>query len=260
MPFAGLIGAGFASGAVVGNIFTSPSAQQAYSVAKAADTGAGVVFTYGNYAGDVMNFGMASERLAAEGIQVNLRLDHRWAGPPHNQGAPRRPPHANFVRGSCLPRGRPVCGRGTPRRRASAAAVPAPDSFRRDRTARTRCLLTLGGNALGELPNRCLVLARHEPKAVDAVVKFARCTPRAWQTTVALTWIETIIVGRFDLIANHVRLHEEWLIKLCRARALVGGVKSHSLHSVNQSPSACCRSVNCCRTEQLRLAPLVSHN
>ncbi|MFC7848047.1 dihydroxyacetone kinase family protein [Arthrobacter sp. NPDC057388] len=68
--FAGLIGPGFADGAVVGNIFTSPSAQQAYAVAKAADSGAGVVFTYGNYAGDVMNFGMASERLAAEGIAV----------------------------------------------------------------------------------------------------------------------------------------------------------------------------------------------
>ena len=68
--FAGLIGSGFADGAVVGNIFTSPSAQQAYAVAKSAESGAGVVFTYGNYAGDVMNFGMASERLTAEGIQV----------------------------------------------------------------------------------------------------------------------------------------------------------------------------------------------
>ncbi|SEJ18116.1 homodimeric dihydroxyacetone kinase [Arthrobacter sp. yr096] len=66
--FAGIIGPGFADGAVVGNIFTSPSSQQAYSVAKAANSGAGVVFTYGNYAGDVMNFGMASERLKAEGI------------------------------------------------------------------------------------------------------------------------------------------------------------------------------------------------
>ncbi|MBP2268300.1 dihydroxyacetone kinase [Pseudarthrobacter sp. PvP004] len=66
--FAGIIGQGFADGAVVGNIFTSPSAQQAYSVAKAANSGAGVVFSYGNYAGDVMNFGMASERLNAEGI------------------------------------------------------------------------------------------------------------------------------------------------------------------------------------------------
>ena len=82
--FAGLIGTGMADGAVVGNIFTSPSAQQAYSVAKAADSGAGVVFTYGNYAGDVMNFGLASERLAAEGIQVDnvLVMDDIASAPP----------------------------------------------------------------------------------------------------------------------------------------------------------------------------------
>ncbi|VXB91578.1 D-erythrulose kinase [Arthrobacter sp. 9AX] len=82
--FAGLIGQGFADGAVVGNIFTSPSAQQAYAVAKAAESGAGIVFTYGNYAGDVMNFGMASERLAAEGIAVEnvLVTDDIASAPP----------------------------------------------------------------------------------------------------------------------------------------------------------------------------------
>lgn len=66
--FAGHVGQGLADGAVVGNIFTSPSAQYAYSVGKHADRGAGVVFCYGNYAGDVMNFGIAVERLRAEGI------------------------------------------------------------------------------------------------------------------------------------------------------------------------------------------------
>jgi dihydroxyacetone kinase len=43
--FAGLIGQGFADGAVVGNIFTSPSAQQAYAVAKAADSPAPAWFS-----------------------------------------------------------------------------------------------------------------------------------------------------------------------------------------------------------------------
>ncbi|MCX2747782.1 dihydroxyacetone kinase family protein [Arthrobacter sp. MI7-26] len=89
--FAGLIGAGLADGAVVGNIFTSPSAQQAYSVAKAADSGAGVVFTYGNYAGDVLNFGMASERLAAEGIAVeNVLVTDDIASAPPSESARRR--------------------------------------------------------------------------------------------------------------------------------------------------------------------------
>jgi len=89
--FAGLIGTGLADGAVVGNIFTSPSAQQAYAVARAADSGAGVVFTYGNYAGDVMNFGMASERLVAEGIQVeNVLVSDDIASAPPSESDKRR--------------------------------------------------------------------------------------------------------------------------------------------------------------------------
>jgi dihydroxyacetone kinase len=68
--FAGLVGQGYADGAVVGNIFTSPSSHYAYSVGKQADTGRGVIFSYGNYAGDVMNFGIATEQLKADGIDV----------------------------------------------------------------------------------------------------------------------------------------------------------------------------------------------
>ena len=68
--FMGVVGPGFADGAVVGNIFTSPSTAQAYSVGRIAHSGAGVIFTYGNYAGDVMNFGMAGERLQADGIDA----------------------------------------------------------------------------------------------------------------------------------------------------------------------------------------------
>lgn len=68
--FAGWVGPGFADGAVAGNIFSSPSAAQAYSVAKAADRGAGVLIGFGNYAGDVLHFGQAVERLRSEGIDA----------------------------------------------------------------------------------------------------------------------------------------------------------------------------------------------
>jgi D-erythrulose 4-kinase len=68
--FAGLVGPGLAHGAAMGNIFASPSAQQIYSVAKAAQAGGGVLFSYGNYAGDVLNFTQAQERLIAEGIEA----------------------------------------------------------------------------------------------------------------------------------------------------------------------------------------------
>jgi len=66
--FAGIVGQGLAHGAAMGNVFASPSTQQIYSVAKAADNGGGVLFSYGNYAGDVLNFDAAQERLIAEGI------------------------------------------------------------------------------------------------------------------------------------------------------------------------------------------------
>lgn len=66
--FAGLVGQGLAHGAAMGNLFASPSAQQIYSVAKAANNGAGVLLGYGNYAGDVLHFTQAQERLRREGI------------------------------------------------------------------------------------------------------------------------------------------------------------------------------------------------
>jgi dihydroxyacetone kinase len=68
--FCGTVGPGFADGAVVGNIFTSPSAEEAASVARAAHGDAGVLLITGNYAGDVMNFGLAVTQLRSEGIDA----------------------------------------------------------------------------------------------------------------------------------------------------------------------------------------------
>jgi dihydroxyacetone kinase len=82
--FCGVVGEGFADGAVVGNIFTSPATSEVVSVARAADGGAGVLFSYGNYAGDVMNFGLAQQRLSDEGLDVRTVLvtdDIASAGP-----------------------------------------------------------------------------------------------------------------------------------------------------------------------------------
>ncbi|MFJ6070641.1 dihydroxyacetone kinase family protein [Streptomyces sp. NPDC093065] len=68
--FSGLVGRGLAHGAAVGNVFASPSARQIHSVAEAAHGGAGVLLMYGNYAGDVLHFGQAAERLAADGVET----------------------------------------------------------------------------------------------------------------------------------------------------------------------------------------------
>ena len=72
--FAGLVGAGLASGSACGNMFASPSAGQVYRVAKASQTGGGVLLSYGNYAGDVLHFGQAQDKLNAEGIETRTVL------------------------------------------------------------------------------------------------------------------------------------------------------------------------------------------
>ena len=70
--YAGIVGTGLADGCVLGDIFTSPSTEQIYRVAKAADGGAGIVLSFGNYAGDRLNFGAARERLIADGIDTRI--------------------------------------------------------------------------------------------------------------------------------------------------------------------------------------------
>lgn len=70
--FAGWVGPGLAHGAACGNIFASPSPSQVYSVLKAANAGAGILLSFGNYTGDQLSFGQAAERVRAEGIDVRI--------------------------------------------------------------------------------------------------------------------------------------------------------------------------------------------
>jgi dihydroxyacetone kinase len=70
--FAGYVGPGLADAAAIGNVFASPSAQQVRDIAHAAADGAGVLLSYGNYAGDVLNFGLAAERLRSEGVPTEV--------------------------------------------------------------------------------------------------------------------------------------------------------------------------------------------
>jgi dihydroxyacetone kinase-like protein len=72
--FLGYVGAGLADAAAIGNIFAAPSPDTCLAAIRAASTGMGVLLAYGNYAGDIMNFGIAAERAAAEGIEVRTTL------------------------------------------------------------------------------------------------------------------------------------------------------------------------------------------
>lgn len=90
--FAGLVGPGLADAAVCGDIFTSPSAEQAYRTIRAVDGGAGVLLLFGNYAGDVMHFGLAADQARArDGIDVRIVLvtDDLASAPPERIGERR---------------------------------------------------------------------------------------------------------------------------------------------------------------------------
>jgi dihydroxyacetone kinase len=70
--FAGYVGPGLADAAVAGDIFASPSTRGIARIARLANRGGGVLLGFGNYAGDVLNFGAAARRLIAEGIDARI--------------------------------------------------------------------------------------------------------------------------------------------------------------------------------------------
>lgn len=89
--FLGYVGSGLADGAVAGDVFASPSTSAVVGVARAADLGGGVILGFGNYAGDVLNFGAAAERLRAEGIDARiLAVTDDVASAPATDAARRR--------------------------------------------------------------------------------------------------------------------------------------------------------------------------
>ncbi|KGA98382.1 dihydroxyacetone kinase subunit K [Alkalihalobacillus alcalophilus ATCC 27647 = CGMCC 1.3604] len=73
--FMGYVGDGMADAVAVGNIFASPPPDPILEATRVIDKGEGVLYIYGNYAGDVMNFGMAADLADLEyGIEVGTVL------------------------------------------------------------------------------------------------------------------------------------------------------------------------------------------
>jgi phosphoenolpyruvate---glycerone phosphotransferase subunit DhaK len=70
----GFVGAGMLDAACPGEVFTSPVPDQMLAATKAVDAGKGVVHIVKNYTGDVMNFKLAAEDAADEGIDVESVL------------------------------------------------------------------------------------------------------------------------------------------------------------------------------------------
>ena len=85
--FLGYVGENLLDGCGVGGVFQSPSAEQIYNVAKQVEAGAGILFLYGNYTGDIMNFDMAAELLEMDGMTAGIVGRMMLSGP---DGAVRR--------------------------------------------------------------------------------------------------------------------------------------------------------------------------
>jgi phosphoenolpyruvate---glycerone phosphotransferase subunit DhaK len=89
--FLGYVGEGMLDGCCVGGVFQSPSADRMLTVTKAIDNGAGVLYIYGNYGGDVMNFELAAEMAAMDDIRVEqVRGTDDVASAPKGNEAKRR--------------------------------------------------------------------------------------------------------------------------------------------------------------------------
>jgi len=89
--FVGYVVRGLADGCAIGNMFASPSTEVMLAVTEAIDSGHGVLYLYGNYGGDKINFEAAAEFAADKGIAVqSVRgADDVLSAPPEN-GAQRR--------------------------------------------------------------------------------------------------------------------------------------------------------------------------
>ncbi len=83
----GFIGLGMLDAACPGQVFTSPTPDQMLAAAMDVENGGGVLFIVKNYAGDVMNFEIASEMLDCPNASV---LVHDDVSIPEHQGMGRR--------------------------------------------------------------------------------------------------------------------------------------------------------------------------
>ena len=94
--FLGYVGEGMLDGCSIGDVFQSPSAEQMLAVTKAIDQGAGVLYIYGNYNGDIFNFDMAAEMADME---EDIRVESVVAGEDVASAAPSAEGEPNHRRG-----------------------------------------------------------------------------------------------------------------------------------------------------------------
>jgi dihydroxyacetone kinase len=148
--FVGYVGRGMLDGCAVGNVFASPSAEQMLAVTRAIDGGRGVLYLYGNYGGDRLNFDLAAELAAADGIAVEqVRASDDVASAPPDRAADRRGIAGIFfaykLTAACAASGAELSA-------VTATARRALDRTRSIGVALSPCVLPAVGHANFELP------------------------------------------------------------------------------------------------------------
>ena len=167
--FAGLVGPGLAHGAVLGNIFASPSTDQVEGVARVAEQGRGVLLTYGNYAGDVLQFDAAAARLEASGIPVlTVRVTDDLASAPPEEAHRRRGIAGDLV---VFKVAGAAAARGDDLERVHDLAARANDATRTVGVAFTGCKLPGADKPLFEVPEgrMAIGLGIHGEPGLDEV-------------------------------------------------------------------------------------------
>jgi dihydroxyacetone kinase-like protein len=141
--FLGYVGKGMLDGCAVGDVFASPSSDQMLTVTRRINGGKGVVYIYGNYGGDVMNFDMASEMAEMDDIEVRTVLvkDDVASAPPEE--ADRRRGVAGMILAFKCAGAK--ADQGGSLDEVEAAAIKALDSTRSMGVALSPCTVPMAG-------------------------------------------------------------------------------------------------------------------
>ena len=126
--FLGFVGEGLCSGVAIGNVFSSPSSEQCLEATRASDGGAGVLYLFGNYGGDVLNFDLAADFAEVDGIKTcTVLVTDDVASQPKARAADRRGVAGIFFAYKCAGA---AAERGDDLDGVVAAAQAAADSTR----------------------------------------------------------------------------------------------------------------------------------
>jgi dihydroxyacetone kinase len=149
--FAGYVGLGLADAAACGGIFASPPPNIVLAAIHAANMGRGVVMAYGNYAGDVMNFGLAAQMASAEGIDVReIRIADDVASAPKAESGKRRGIAGDVIVFKCAGA---AAERGLPLAEVERIALKASSATRSMGVALSACEVPGAGRPTFELPD-----------------------------------------------------------------------------------------------------------